>query len=392
MKIPKNTVSASQLRTYGAGGFKLEQHESEKGCPRKYKAKYVDGVKEEGPKPYPLRYGGLFHTVLFLMVEKGLTPDEALSEAWEVDMPQEMWTEARADLEKYMERGASPMDTYATLEVEAELRALLYTDEVYGDIYMRGFLDWIGIDWEIPDLVHSVDYKTNRNPARTDDLVGDVQLRGYDWLIRQNWQALNLPRRPRVVTHLDVVKFNEVQIAYTDAEIEDWHSWAVAVVRKILRDEDALPILNDGCGYCFVKDSCPAYSALPEIAEGLVEEGAELKDPVAKLAWRDKAHKIRGLLDKAVKGLDAGYKADALKQGRLEIGSTAYVSTPKFVNDIDLPKLKELLGDNKFFEAVTTSKAAIERATKDLDPSTQALALATIGRKMDGSEVKRIDN
>ena len=380
------------LRTYGAGGFKLEQHESEQGCPRKFKARYVDGLKEEGPKPYPLRYGGLFHQVLFLMEEKGLNPEEALQESWEPDMPQEMWTECRDDLQKYMERGATPMDRSGTLAVEAELRAFLYHDEDFGDIYFRGFLDWLGLDMEMPDIVHSVDYKTNRQPAKVADLEGDVQLRGYHYLLAKNWEALGLPRPPRIVTHLDVVKFNEVQIAYTDQEIEDWHSWAVAVVRKILRDETAEPILNDGCGHCFVRFDCPAYQHLPTIGEALATEGAELQDPVRKLAWRDKAHKIRALLDKAIKGMDAEHKAHAQKHGQLDIGGTSFVATPKFVNDIDLAKLQRLLGDAKFYEAVTTSKAAIERATKDLPASDQALALATIGRRMDGTEVKRIDN
>lgn len=388
MQIPNSTLSASQLRTYGTGGFTLTEHEAEKGCPRKYKAKYVDGMKEDGPKPYPLRYGTFFHNIMFLMEEKGLTPEQALEEAWEPDLPQEAWTEARADLDNYMARGATPADRFGTLEVEAELKTLLYVDEVYGPTYYRGFLDLIGIDLELPDVIHMVDYKTNRQPPKIEDLVGDVQLRGYDFLIRANYQRW-VKNKPRVVTHLDVVKFRDMEIVYSVDDIEDWHSWAVAVARKIWRDEEALPILNDGCAHCFVQDSCPAFNALPTLAESLQKEGTGLLDPVERLRWADKANSMRLLLEKSVKNIVDEFKSKAMREGSLEIGDTVFEAKTDFKDVVNLRLLHELLTDDQFYAAVSASKTSVEKVTKGLPASEKAKIETAIESTINGTKVVR---
>lgn len=389
MKIPKSTLSATQLRRYGTGGFALEGHEAEKGCPRQYKARYVDGLQETGPKPYPLVYGGLFHDVMFKMEEHGMTPDEALAAAFEPGMPQEMWTEARQDLDNYMARGATPADRFGTVAVEAELKALLYVDEDFGPTYYRGFLDMIGIDLELPRVMHLLDYKTNRQPPKQEDLVGDVQLRGYHWLLLQNFKQW-MEEEPRVVTHLDVVKFRDVEIVYSKDDIDDWHSWAVAVARKIWRDEEAEPILNEGCAFCFVQDSCPAFNALPTLAETLAKEGHALEDPEKRLAWADRANKIRLLLEKSVKSIQDDFKGRAMKAGSLQVGSVEFVAETDFKNEVDLRLLRELLEDDEFFEAVSASKASVEKVTKRRPPSERSeIENKVIQRVVSGTKVTR---
>lgn len=388
MKIPKSTLSASQLRTYGTGGFTLTEHEAEKGCPRKYRAKYVEGLKEDGPKPYPLLYGSFFHNIMFLMEEKGLTPDQALAEAFEPGMPQEAWTEAREDLDNYMARGATPADRFGTVAVEAELKALLYVDEEYGPTYYRGFLDMIGIDLELPNVLHSLDYKTNRQPPKQEDLRGDVQLRGYDWLLRNNWQQW-VSQEPRIVTHLDVVKFRDVEVVYTPEEIDDWHSWAVAVARKIWRDEEALPILNEGCAHCFVQDSCPAFNALPSLAEALTKEGTGLLDPVQRLAWADKANRMRLLLEKSVKNIVEDFKEKAMREGVLEIGDVEFRAETDFKDVVDLRLLHDLLSEDKFYEAISASKSSVEKVTKGMPASEKAKVETAIKRNINGTKVVR---
>lgn len=388
MQIPKSTLSASQLRTYGTGGFTLTEHEAEKGCPRKYRAKYVEGLKEEGPKSYPLLYGSFFHDIMFLMEEKGLTPEEALAEAFEPGMPQEAWTEAREDLDNYMARGATPADRFGTLEVEAELKALLYVDEEYGPTYYRGFLDLIGIDLELPNVLHMVDYKTNRQPPKIEDLKGDVQLRGYHWLLIKNYLKW-LKTRPRVVTHLDVVKFRDMEIVYTEADIEDWHSWAVAVARKIWRDEEALPVLNEGCAHCFVQDSCPAFNALPSLAESLAKEGTGLLDPVERLRWADKANSMRLLLEKSVKNIVEEFKDKALREGVLTIGDVEFKAETDFKDVVNLRLLHQLLSEDQFYEAISASKTSVEKVAKGLPASDRAEVMKAIERNINGTKVVR---
>lgn len=388
MQIPNNTLSASQVRMYGSGGFRIEGHEAERGCPRRWKARYVDGIKETGPRSYELTYGSFFHDIMFRMEEDGLTPEQAIEAAYDpATMDLEMWKEALADLDNYMARDASPSDRYGVVAVEQDLKALLYVDEDFGEIYYRGFLDVLGIDVNESDVLHVSDYKTNRTPPRFEDIKGDIQLLGYTWLALQLWSNW-LPREPRVVTHLDVTKFRDVPIEYTRNEIEQWHSWMVAVARKILRDDTAEPILNPGCGFCHVRDTCPAFNALPSLAETLQQEGTKLSDPIEKLKWRDKADALRKLLEKGVKAIDEEFNGKAQQHGQLIVGDQVFSRQVKMKYEVNLQALHAKLGDD-FYKAVTTSKTAVERVAKDLDPSTRDQVMSLIRQEPEGTKIVR---
>lgn len=393
MKIPVGpngfpTLSATQFRTYGAGGFLLDEQEAAKGCPRLYKAKYVEKRTEHGQRSEAMWFGSFFHDVLFRMEEDGLSPDEALAAAFTPDMPQRFWTEARSDLEKYLERGASPMDRFGTLAVESELEALLYTDEDFGPIYYRGFIDWLGVDLDVPSILHVVDYKTNRQPPKQEDLRGDVQMRGYHWLVAQNAERW-VQGRSRIVIHLDAVKFREVEIGYTDQEIDDWHSWAVAVARKILRDEEAPPVLNDGCAWCPVRYDCPAFEGLPAFGGDVLDLAETFQTPEGRLQWRDDANRMRLLLEKAVKGVDDEIKAQAAREGEVVIGDQRWAMEPDFRDVIDMQGLHRVLGSDVFYPIVSTTKKALERVTEGMDTHQVAAVRKCIERVPNGQSVKR---
>lgn len=391
MKIPDGpsgfpTLSATQFRTYGAGGFRLDDQEPVKGCPRLYKARYIEHRTDTGQRADALRYGSFLHDVLFRMEQDGLTPDEALAAAFEPDMPQEFWTEARADLDRYLERGATPSDRFGTLQVEAHLEALLYVDEDFGPIWLRGFLDWLGIDLEVPDVLHGVDYKSNRSPARYEDLLGDVQLRGYHWLIAQNASKWTT-RTPKVVMHLDLIKYRDMEVVYSDEQIEDWHSWAVAVARKILRDEEAAPVLNEGCAWCPVRYDCPAYEALPDAA-GLLVALPTFADLDRKVQWRDSVNLMRLLLEKAVKKVDEEVAAQVRVDGEVLAAGDRFAMEPDFAWKVDVRALHRALGD-AFYGVVSTSKTAIERATKDMGTADLGPIRACIDRVPVGMKMTR---
>lgn len=381
------TVSATQLRTYGAGGFRLAEQEEARGCPRQYHAKYVEHrVREE--RPYELEYGGFFHRVLYLLEAGDLTPDEALERAFPADADPAMFVEARKDLTAYLERGASPTDRFATIAVETELDAELYVDETYGPVHYRGFIDWLGVDPNLPGVLHVVDYKTNRHPPHVEDVRGDVQMKGYHWLVARNARRFGFSGTPRIVTHLDAVKFREVEVTYRDEDIDDWHGWAVAVVRKILRDETATPALNPGCGWCPVKDDCPEFQALPATAAGMAVGVKEIVDPVARLAWRDAANGVRLLLEKAVKGIDKEFKEQAAVLGQVIVGDQQFAVQEAWETQIDLRDLHRAMGD-AFYDVVATSKTKIEGATADWSPSDAAAARACIVNVPAGTKVTR---
>ena len=380
------TVSTNQLRTYGAGGFRLVEHEGDRGCPRKYKATYVEKrIPAEMVRSYALDYGSMFHDVLFLMEEEGLTPDEALERAFPAHMPPEAWKEARDDLIGYLERGASPTDRFATLEVETELDALLYVDEEFGPVHFRGFIDWIGVDLDDLSTLHVVDYKTNRHPPTEADVRGDVQMKGYHWLVMQHaarWGAR------RVIVHLDAVKWREIEVAFTEEEIDDWHSWAVAVVRKILRDEDGEPMLNPGCDWCPVKKDCPAFLSLPQHAADLAERVGTLQSNEEKLRWRDAANAVRLLLEKAVKSIDSEFADTARTTDVLVVGDQQWTVDTDWSTVIDLRRLHQVL-DEQFYDVVATSEAKLKALTKQWSPSEASAVLGCVERVPSGTKVKR---
>lgn len=384
------TVSVNQIRTYGAGGFRLIGLEDPRGCPRLYKAKYVERrVREEETQKSPaLRYGGVIHEALFLMEEEGIPPEEALERVWPIDMDQSFWSEAREDLEAYISRGATPRDRFATLAVELDAECELYVDEEFGPIWFRGILDLIALDPDQPSVLHVVDYKTNRTPPKVEDVKADVQMRAYAWL------ALRIARErfgidnPTVVVHLDAVKWREYEVHFTHEHLEDWYSWFVAVVRTILRDEEAKPRLHDDCAYCPVRHDCPAFEQLPDTARTLGDVIGELEDPVSRLQWRDAANKVRLLLDKAVKAIDAEISEQVRRDGVVTIGDTSFVLEPSWINEIDLQSLHRALGD-RFYDLVTTSKTKIEEATKGWPVTRRADILASIRRVPSGTTVSR---
>lgn len=394
MEIPKtgpdgaHMLSATQLRAYGAGGFRLTQHEEGRGCPRLYRARYVERrVKET--RPFPLRYGGMLHDALYLMEEEAISPEAALDRVFLPDFGPETYTEALRDLRKYLERGASPTDRFGTIAVETELQALLYVDEEFGPVWYRGILDWLGIDLNDPTMLHAVDYKTNRQPPKQDDVVGDVQLRSYAWLVLQNWSRWMSTRVKKLVVHLDVIKFREVEVRYTEEQLEEWHAWAVAVARRILRDEEAKPKTNPGCAWCPVKEDCPAFEALPLEAKDLMAGKPAGNDQQELLEWRDSANAMRLLLEKAVDEIDARWRkiASSTPDG-LRIGNQRWVDKPDWRNQVDLKGLHAAMGD-PFYDVVTTSKTKVEKFVADWPASDADRVMQNFDRVVVGTKVAR---
>jgi CRISPR/Cas system-associated exonuclease Cas4 (RecB family) len=382
-----STVSATQLRRYGAGGFRIDALEVPRGCPRLYHAIYVD-KRTQGGSNDAMKFGRVVHEAFYRMEENDETPEEALAAAWPVDMGLDHWAEALNDLRLYMERGATPRDRFQVIDVEVDLRAQLYVDDEFGPIWYRGILDVLSLDPDYPNVLHVVDYKTNRSAPSMADVLGDVQMRGYAWLAlqcaREKYGIVN----PRVVVHLDAVKWREYEVTFDEDDLEEWHSWVVAIVRKILRDTDAEPVLNQDCCYCPVRLDCPAYAGLPETAGKLAAELQGIEDPVERLKWRDAANKVRLLLEKSVKSIDEEFQDRARREVEVVVGETKFVLETSWGNEFDLPSLHRVFGD-QFYNLVTTSKRKVDDASKSWPTDRRAEVLAAMRRVPIGSTVER---
>lgn len=389
-------MSPTLLRRYGAPGFELAEHGETSGCPRQYKAHYID--RDRPGRSEVLDYGLIIHRALHLMEAAGMDPEEALEAAWAegdyaVVMPLERYEEARADFRAYLERGSTPLDRFATLATELRLDAELYVDPDHGPIHLQGVIDRISIDYDEPDLVHIGDWKSSRRPPSEAGLLKDVTAKAYTWLAYQCLDRLIPPEvrsgTPRIIFHLDAIKWRELPPVYfSPDDLDAWHGWTVAIVRHILRDETAEPRLNPGCAYCPVRDTCPAFQELPAEGRRLLKIRPELRDDLAA-RWVDEAHLVATLLAKAVQDVDNRFKADALAEGVVAGGPFSWRRKPNWVTRVDLPRLHDALGD-EFYAAVKSSRAAVERAVRQLPADVAVQALRCVYKVVDGETVERV--
>jgi hypothetical protein len=382
--------SATRFRTYGAASMGLIQSENPRGCPAAYKEKYIDnGGRETGRRSFALEYGSMIHRTLEVMERDMIAPEDALARAWSPGLPTEAFAEAVSDLNAYLERGG-PMTRFGTIDTEIDLTAMLYEDEDFGPVYYRAILDWIGVDLESPTVLHVIDYKTNRASPKREDLEGDMQLKGQTWLVREHWKKWMPNDRPMVVTHLDAIKYRDVETMYTSHEIDEWQAWASAVARAILRDTTWNESLNEGCSWCFRRTRCGVIAALPGRADQiLAEREGDGKTLDEQWAWVQQAQM-------AVKTLKAGIDdtvsrlEEAVLQygGEVRFGDQQWKLDTARRNDVDLPRLHEIMG-NRFYDVVKTSKAAIEREARRVDPSTGSQMLACVDAVPDGTTIRK---
>lgn len=392
MRIPKRKdgeepcLHTQHLRTYGAGGFRLTMQEEMRGCPALYRAKYVDYRVPAGEERWQLSYGTAIHRALYLMEERAIGPEEALEQAWPADLPIELWKEAKADLNRYLERGG-PMNRFGTIAVEQHLEALLYEDDEYGPVFFGGTIDWMGIDTEEPWVLHVVDYKTNRFPPSREDVKGDVQLMGYDWLVRQHWERyMGDAFQPQVVVHLDAIKYRDVEWRFGEVDLEDWQAWASAIARRILRDEEADPKLNPGCSWCPIKLDCKAFRKLPGLGTTVAEKRAVTR--IEQLwEWRCEAAATKKALDAGIEEVDAMLKGKAEADGEFVIGDRRWYVDVDWKKEWDLQKLQALLGD-RFYDVISVGIGKLDALKESLDPELADAVEHCVTKEPTGKRVK----
>jgi hypothetical protein len=380
--------SVSQFRTFGSGDLTLNGHEEEKGCPRQYHRKYVlkDVPGEERSRP--LELGSVLHRALELMEENSIGPEDALMQAWSPRLDAAAWSEALRVLLEYLDRGG-PMTVYATLAHELDVSSLLYEDEVYGPVMFRSILDYVGVDVNEPGVLHGVDFKSNQAPPTIEAVQRDMQMRSYDWQLRQQWANL-VPGKysPRIVMHLDALRYRDIAVTYTPDQAEEWRSWAEAVARQILRDETAEPHLNAGCTWCPVKHDCPKWLLLPDVGRSLAVKRTG-QTPAQLHKQRKDLGLVKKLVEDALGSIDEQLEAEFRANGNhLALNGETWVQEDNWKNAVNLPRLHGILGD-ALYDVVTSSKSALEKYARTLPPEKRSLVLSCITREPVGTRIKK---
>lgn len=389
MKVPTDEegrprFSISSFRTYGAGEIPIPGQERSKGCPLQFWHKYDQKDLPPETRSEDLEFGSILHRALEIMESEDVGPEEALERAWSPFMPEKMWSDVLAVLNKYIERGG-PITRMATIASELDVSALLYEDEDFGPVMFRSILDYVGLDPDDHGLLHIVDFKSNRVRPTLEQVRSDLQMKSQDWIVRQLWDRWLPGRPPRTVVHMDALRHGDVAVRFTPDEIAEFHGWAIAIARKILRDEDHKPVLNDGCTWCPVKHTCPEFSKLPGVARSIA---LRRTGQTPEELWRhlNLLKRAKKLVDGQVKEINALLEREAQLRGGLEFSGQVWKAETNWETEADMLRLHELLG-TAFYDAVSVSKTSVERATAHLPAAVRAQALACLRRVPSGQKI-----
>lgn len=395
--VPRNAaghpqVSISQLRRYGAVDLASgaeDATETIRGCPRAYALTYGHGQVPELPSR-PAEMGTTLHRALHWMEEHAVGPEEALGSVWPATLGPRDYMEAERILTEYMIRGG-PLTRYATLAVELDITAQLYVDDVFGPVDFRGIIDNLSIDVDDAGVLRVIDYKSAARPVAKDSLRGDVQLMGYAWLVRKWWIRQHGEAPDRIIAHLDLLRYGDVAIEYTKAELDLWEAWAAAMVRTMLRDTNPAPILNDGCTWCPVRAGCPAWQALP--GEGAtVLARLQAATPQELGARYVESGLVLKLLTQRVKEHKEALEAEVQECGSLVVGDQVWEPETGTKTAADVISIVDLLlpGHQPEFQvAVGASRASVEKAAQTLEPELALRLLDCVSTVKAGVRIKK---
>lgn len=368
MRIPDNTLYMSRVKTYGSIGFEMEGVDEEPGCPRLYRAKYEDFRIRE-PASAAASYGSLIHDALYLSEQEDLPPlPDALDKAVErldVTIDAGLYDEAVRDLTKYMDREDRGR---ATIAVEQHLTAPLV--EIDGiQYFFGGYIDKLEIDPDDPHTIYVVDYKTNRQPPSQSSVDRNNQFTMYCALVRANLDKYMPgvdPDEVRFVGVMDAIKWYELETWKEGWQLDQFLDWLSAICRRIVADQDALPVLNDGCSWCPVKYDCPEFKRLPGKGDTIADRMSTTTDLEQRVFLMQQAQLTIKGLDKIVKEVKAELLDQAVKGTPVTANGVTYQAEDAWENQFDIPKLHELLGE-MFYNVVTPTAYKINAAIKD-DP------------------------
>jgi len=381
MIVPENKARISLLRQYGKVPG-LDIFEELNGCPQRYKS-YIEGKREE--KSYPLMYGTMIHEILWLAEEKEvpLLPN-ALEQCWNPQLPPEAYQEAVDDLTNFLDKGGLNLSMLC-VEKELEMPLMEYKGEVYT---FGGRIDWIGLNPEEPSVLYFVDYKSNRSPTSQNSLDLDLQMAAYGALIQANLSELILDMEPsKIMGILEQLKFNTLYTEITDERIEMFKSWASAMVRAIIDDEECKPVLNSWCGSCFRRFDCEEFKSLPDKGLELIASYSVNSTSLAeRVGMMEKAKEVKRGLDNIIKAV----KEELITIGGGVYDGFEYSPVTGWKKEYNLPALHDVLGVDFYNVIGVVEKDLSQYERRNLEKKSQ---IESLRQKVPGSlrlQIKKV--
>jgi hypothetical protein len=207
-------------------------------------------------------------------------------------------------------------------------------------------------------------HNTNQRPLSRDDVAVDSQLRGYEWLVHRNWKGrLGMPGAPSVIAHMDALRWNDVEVQFSNSDREEWQSWAIAAARSILRDTTAREVISEGCRWCPRKLQCGAYGRLPGDSKAILARAAG-KSAEELWGWRRDAAAAVALLKTGIDDIDQILRSKARQEGSFVVDDQVWSEEDDEKDRVDLERLHRIIGDVLFYDSVSVTKKTLDQLRK----------------------------
>ena len=339
-------ISISRIKTY-------------QQCELQYDAVYNRGKRQEGE---PLWFGTIVHETLE-NYHKDPTKDilELFDEAWVKSSLTNLdyYRDGREMLQDYLltaEYHAHPiaLDSDRELCLETYFRIPLDKDR---KVIASGIID--RIDHISENHCEVIDYKTSRMPYTRDEVDNDIQLTMYNLAVNHLY-----PQYTEVDLSLLFLRFKKLTTTRTPEELEEARQFFINTFYQIKYNDDPQPRLNKYCGYCPIKDECPAYKELTQEQRILF---GDVPDS-AKLMWEELEtikDRIKVLYDRR-KELETALKTqltDADKDGII-IGDQKIYLAPQPRSEYTFEAVANLVGVDEAIKMSNIKKTAVDKAVK----------------------------
>ncbi|MCX5796622.1 MAG: PD-(D/E)XK nuclease family protein [Elusimicrobia bacterium] len=264
--------------------FSPSKLDTYKECPRRYRFRYVDGLRRRVETAETLLgscvhkaleglYAGIIHGRVSSLDETLAAFDQAWAAGWSDAVlnrrkeygPEHHQAAGRDCIRNYF-KAYSPFQQDATLAVEKRLGFSLRADGE--DFRIEGLVDRLA---KVAPGVYEVhDYKTTANLPGQADLDEDWQLAIYDIAVRENWPDA---REVALVWHF--VRFGQTMRSARTAEQREGLRGEIAkLIGRIKHDHRFLPRRSALCDWCEYRDICPIWKAAPSDGTALAREYA----------------------------------------------------------------------------------------------------------------------
>jgi hypothetical protein len=340
-------------------------------CARRMSFQMQRHVKGKEPPESHLgpttRYGTAFHDAVEYIEREDATDEQAIgsliSNGHRWLTPDDI-EHLKRDFGVY--RSREPLGV-RTVWNEQEIRVPLFIHEGR-QIYFRARIDRLYESLSTPGLYFHRDYKSSAWPKTQEEVDDDPQMESYAWAIREY-----LPEVDRLVQTYDQLQYGELDIKEKDdATLLRRRDWLVLAATAIIEDEDygpdglLVPSFNRWCPWCSIMESCAVVPMLTDYAQAEIE-AADPSDPSKfdyYVGQLEKVSVAKSVLERFERTVKSRLKS-LPPHRRTALGYEVRSKTLDHFPAEALKAAHSMLGDAAFYEAVTLTKAAIERSGLD---------------------------